>query len=50
MLVVKVSEGVSDICEYFATALPAGLIATEPRSPPNAVKALPIATVLAVPS
>jgi hypothetical protein len=46
----KVSAGVKDICEYPATALPAGFIVTEPRSPPSAVKALPIATDLAVPS
>ena len=43
-------EGVIVTCEYPATALPAGLIVTAPRSPPRAVKALPIATVLADPS
>lgn len=46
----NVSDGVMVICEYPATAVPAGLIETDPRSPPNAVKAFPIAIVLAVPS
>ena len=39
-----VREGVMDICEYFATALPAGLMPMEPRSPPRAVNAFPMAT------
>ena len=42
--------GVRAICEYFATALPAGLIPMDPMSPPKAVNAFPIATDLAVPS
>ena len=50
VFVENVREGVSVICEYPATALPAGLIETAPRSPPSAVKALPIATDRAVPS
>ena len=50
VLVDIVNAGVMDICEYPATALPAGLMVTEPISPPRAVNALPIATDLAVPS
>ena len=45
-----VRDGVIVNWEYLATALPAGLIPIDPRSPPNAVNALPIATDLAVPS
>lgn len=44
------TPGVTDTCEYLATADPAGLIVTAPRSPPRAVNALPMATVLAVPA
>ena len=44
------SAGVKVSCEYFATALPAGLMDMLPRSPPRAVNAFPIAIVLAVPS
>jgi hypothetical protein len=46
----NVIPGVMVNCEYPATALPAGLRVIEPRSPPSAVKALPIATDRAVPS
>ena len=45
-----VRDGVIVNCEYLATALPAGLMPIDPRSPPNAVNALPMATDLAVPS
>jgi hypothetical protein len=45
-----VSPGVNVNWEYPATALEAGLMLMEPRSPPRAVNALPIATVRAVPS
>ena len=48
--VVNVSDGEMMNWECFATALPAGLMLIDPRSPPSAVKALPIAIVLAVPS
>ena len=44
------TPGVIVNCEYLATADPAGFIVTEPRSPPKAVNAFPIAIVLAVPS
>ena len=50
VLVEKVRDGVIANWLYPATALPAGLMVIEPRSPPKAVKALPMATVLAVPS
>ena len=43
-------DGEIVICEYFATAEPAGLMVTAPRSPPSAVNALPMAMVLADPS
>ena len=42
--------GVTVNCERLATAEPAGFIPSEPMSPPRAVKAFPIAIVLAVPS
>ena len=44
-----VSAGVMENWAYFATALPAGLRLIEPRSPPRAVNASPMAMVLADP-
>ena len=44
-----VTPGVMVTWEKLFTAEPAGLMPTEPRSPPRAVKALPMAMVLAVP-
>ena len=49
LLPEMVIAGVMVTWEKLFTAEPAGLMPTEPRSPPRAVKALPIAMVLAVP-